>query len=512
MNRLICSISFLLLSCIGFSQKTFFVYIQSEGEQSFFVKMNDRNISSTPSGYVILSPLKDSIYNFRIGFPQNRWPEQDFSIAMSSNDHGFLLKNFNEKGWGLFDLQTFNVQMSGKKESAKIKTGPQSVSLFTEVLSRAANDPSLKERPVFAVQKEEAPSQEVVARQDIPTKGKDLQPEQKEKPADAIDKDSATGAVVISTNATLKDDPSKLQQENAQAQIAVKETQSQKRDTITTSSVTKRMGETKVDTAGKASEPVLADFQKEASQNVNPKKEPATLSQGNAQPSTQVIVKEKQPEKDTSNASSVVKNAESPKAETGNNIAAIQEASQSNKENNNQPQAVYRKSVVLKKSESSSLEGLGLVFIDQYPGGEKDTISIMIPDVAPAFKAEITPQAREKKFLNIDDPKETASSLTAKKNNCKAVASQNDFLKLRKKMAGQKDEEAMLEEAKKEFKTTCFSSEQVKNLGALFLKEPAKFQFYEAAYPYSSDPVSFAALQSELKDPYFIHRFKNMIK
>ena len=79
-------------------------------------------------------------------------------------------------------------------------------------------------------------------------------------------------------------------------------------------------------------------------------------------------------------------------------------------------------------------------------------------------------------------------------------------------MAGQNDDEAMLTEAKKEFKARCFSSEQVKNLGALFLNEPGKFQFYEAAYPYSSDPASFMALQNELKDPYFIHRFKNMIK
>ena len=98
MNRLICSISFLLLSSISFSQKTFFVYIQSEEEQPFFIKMNDKNISSSPSGYVILSQLKDSTYNFRIGFPQSKWPEQDFSIVMKSNDRGFLLKNFNDPG------------------------------------------------------------------------------------------------------------------------------------------------------------------------------------------------------------------------------------------------------------------------------------------------------------------------------------------------------------------------------------------------------------------------------
>ena len=79
-------------------------------------------------------------------------------------------------------------------------------------------------------------------------------------------------------------------------------------------------------------------------------------------------------------------------------------------------------------------------------------------------------------------------------------------------MASQKTDDAMLEEAKKDFKGMCFTTDQVKNLGALFLNEPGKFQFYEAAFPYSSDPGSFLALQVELKDPYFIHRFKSLVK
>jgi hypothetical protein len=51
-----------------------------------------------------------------------------------------------------------------------------------------------------------------------------------------------------------------------------------------------------------------------------------------------------------------------------------------------------------------------------------------------------------------------------------------------------------------------------KELGNLFLNEAGKFQFYEAAYPFSSDKDNFAVLQTELKDNYFIHRFKNLVK
>ena len=78
-------------------------------------------------------------------------------------------------------------------------------------------------------------------------------------------------------------------------------------------------------------------------------------------------------------------------------------------------------------------------------------------------------------------------------------------------MAGQKTEEEMINESKKVFKSKCFTTEQVKNLGNLFLTEAGKFQFYEAAYPFNSDQDKFASLQVEFKDAYFIHRFKKMV-
>ena len=78
-------------------------------------------------------------------------------------------------------------------------------------------------------------------------------------------------------------------------------------------------------------------------------------------------------------------------------------------------------------------------------------------------------------------------------------------------MAGEKENEGMILEAKKEFKSKCFSVEQIRNLGNLMLNEAGKFQFYEAAYPSSSDKAGFSVLQAEFRDPYFVHRFKNLV-
>ena len=70
----------------------------------------------------------------------------------------------------------------------------------------------------------------------------------------------------------------------------------------------------------------------------------------------------------------------------------------------------------------------------------------------------------------------------------------------------------MLDAAKKTFKNTCFSVEQVKNLSALFLNDAGKYIFFDAAYPHVYDSQNFGILQNILTDQYYISRFKAMIR
>src|SRR5688572_25849778 len=105
---ILCSFLYVSVS----AQKVYFVYIQTENEQPFFVKFNKKTIQSSPSGYIILPKLIDSTYELSIGFPKIPGAEQKFSVVVNKKDHGFLLKNFAEKGWGLFDLQSLDVHMA----------------------------------------------------------------------------------------------------------------------------------------------------------------------------------------------------------------------------------------------------------------------------------------------------------------------------------------------------------------------------------------------------------------
>jgi hypothetical protein len=100
---------------------------------------------------------------------------------------------------------------------------------------------------------------------------------------------------------------------------------------------------------------------------------------------------------------------------------------------------------------------------------------------------------------------------TAEIKKCQTVANNDDFLKLRRKMAARTNDDGMLDEARKYFKSKCFSTEQIKNLSTMFLSNAGKYNFFSAAYNYTTDVENFSSLQSELKDEYYISQFKVML-
>ena len=53
---------------------------------------------------------------------------------------------------------------------------------------------------------------------------------------------------------------------------------------------------------------------------------------------------------------------------------------------------------------------------------------------------------------------------------------------------------------------------QIKNLSTLFLNDSGKYRFFDLAYGYVSDAEKFSSLQAELKEEYYINRFKAMLR
>lgn len=442
MKKIHLSLLFSLALLTASSQKVYFVYIQTESEQPFFVKMNDKIQSSTAAGYIIMSKLVDSTYSFSIGFPQNKWPEQNFSVVVGKKDHGYLLKNFNEKGWGLFDLQTLSVQMAitGK---ANIEQKPvienKDVSVFTTILAKAADDPTLKEKPV--------------------------QPKVEEKKIEVA-------VVDVKKN-----------------EESTKETKETKEPVSTTPAKTVDVVVVKKEEPKPEIKEAILVKQIEMTEQPVVKKE-NTISEANE---SMAVTQEKQED-----AKSEVSGSQKPEV--------IKE----------EITDTYKASQVKRWSESSTTEGFGLVFIDNYENGAKDTIRLIIPNPKPAVGLINGEPKEEKKFLDITAiPSQTEEKVVEKaalKSNCNEIATETDFFELRKRMAAAEGDVNMIAEAQKYFKIKCFTTAQLRNIASLFLTDEGKYKFFDAAYKYTSDTEAFNLLQDELKDEYYTSRFKAILR
>ena len=418
------------------AQKVYFIYLQTDNQQPFYARMGEKIYNSTPSGYLILSNLRDSNYSLNIGIQGSQVPDQPYSLTVNKKDQGFLIKNFGDKGWGLFNLTTMATIMPVSKPLnpvQTVKTEKREDNAFTNLLAKVADDSTIKEKPIIekpVEQKTDVAAVNTEKKEEVKNDAKEIVPSKEED----VKKGIIIAPVVINEkpkadSAVVKE---QVQESNNAAQI--------KEDSIS---------------AAKIKEAELL------------KQEELRKQDSIEKARTQVIT-----------------------------------------------EVEYKRSIVKLKSESSTTAGIGLVFLDQLSDQLTDTIRLLIP---PDIKktAPIQTNQQEKRFLDIPPvdsvSKETAAITAIKSNKCKVVANEDDFYKLRKKMAGEKNDDDMISEARKTFKTKCFSTVQIRNLSTLFLSDESKYKFFDAAYQYVSDLENFSTLQSALKEEYYINRFKAMI-
>jgi hypothetical protein len=447
MKSLLLFLGLIVSSICASAQKVYFIYLQSDNGSAFYVKMNDKIFSSTTSGYLILSNLVDSTYNFSLGFPSSS-SESKFVVKLGAKDRGFVIKKL-DAGLGLFDLQNLNIISEQKDNSSNNTSYTRRTDDFSYLLSKAAKDTSL----LYAVTRVSEESTVM----------------QKEEPK-IIDPALRTEESILS-----KDTNTSVQQ------VAIV-SETKKQDTIL---------------------PLQPNIETKTTEGVV-----------FAKPTEELKI-------DT--IASIVLTEQTQQNSTGEktnlNVDTLAKTDLSITSVNNE--AVFKKSQVKKYSESSTTEGFGLVYYDIYDGG-RDTIRLLIPNPPIIFKtAEQDSSLSQKNFIRIEElKKDTVQQIpivVSIKNNvsvqsqCKAIASSNDFFKLRKNMASENTDDGMVDEAKKVFKSKCFATDQIKNLSALFLTSAGKYQFFDAAYLHVSDQENFSSLESEIKDEYYLKRFKALI-
>ena len=472
MRLLLTLFTLLILSPGVRSQHHHFFYIQSDQQQPFYIKIRNEVKSSSSAGFLIIPKLKDSAFDMIVGFPKDQFPEYRFKIAQVKKDRGMSLKNFGEKGWGLFDLNTLEIQMGEKiiREEPKKAVIPPPITndVFTVALASVIDDPGLMA-------------------------------------TELVLKEPATNAIVKNT-------------------VVVKETAPVKKAAEKTVSPDPKMQPDKKETVAVIVPP--------STEKVVP-----PLPKVEASVSGSEVVMNKEAEKaliiDTAKTmESIVEKAPvTLKSDSASNPVSVKEKAQD--------PAVVVSTQVGKISEQLSDSVLELVFTDTDPSGKADTIRVsMIRDFTGKMPADNMPSEKSLTSVVIDtvsqkeksdkalvletpvvqvaetgaDKKITSTGNLNKRAACRQTASDKDMAGLKKRMVPLKDEDDMVTLALKDFKQKCYTTEQVRDLTFVFVRDEGRYKLLDAAYPYVYDPDNFISLESLLSDPYLIHRFKALVK
>lgn len=450
----------LLFYTISYAQQNHFLYIQADDKQTFSVNVNGKTYNSSDIGYVIIPKLTDGKYQLDVSFPDTKYPDQQFNCVINKNDAGYALKNYKEKGWGLFNLQTLDVTMAGTDvpDVPKDTTNPNA---FGEMLSDVMRDTTLKNA---AIELQQAEKQKQIAEQNppsvivIPTLNDSLLNAQKQDSNAALNKTSVmkiaehktnAGTNMVFVDASTGDTIKVFLPKQPQTEVAKEQTSEDKTTDDTTisnnnvdtsASVVAQVNN--IDSTAIADKNVVDSNVVDSSASVKP-----------APDSTAVAVK--QPEQEV-------------KSDSVNTVPEMPVANN----NNAEPKNPF------------------------YKGDKKaDTTS------------NVTTANNETSSQNT-----SPSSSATFKQDCKKMFGDNDLEKLKKKMVSSNTDDKMIQTAKKYIEDKCVTTDQVKSLGLLFLTDDGRYNFFDAMYKNVYDISAFSSLQSQLIDPYYKKRFQAMLK
>ena len=389
------------------SQLNHFIYLQTDNQQPFYIKYNNRIISSSSSGYLILPKLKDGVVEFAVGFPKSNQQEQQFRYTINNADKGFLLKNFSDKGWGLYDLQTSSIVYAAVKPAETNSGAGNTVTPandpFSNMLSKVTQDSTVK---TVTVVKEPKP---VIV--DTP------KPVKVEVVTTAPAKDTIAAKPETKPEKVVEQPVVSEPEWTAPAKSSIK--QVRKFESREGADFVFEIGET-----NGVKDTVRLFIERDTT--LNPVVTPVVIDTPKAE-----IVK-----KDT------VTVVEQPKKE----------------------EPVAKKEEVVEKKEP------------------------------------VTPPV-------VTEPVQKKETASLPNSNCKDFATEDDLIKVRRRMASQRKDEQMVDEAKKAFRTKCFTTSQLRNLSALFLTDEGRYRFFDAALPFVTDYSNFKSLGETINDEYYKRRF-----
>ncbi len=537
----------------------YYIYIQSERSQPFYVRFDGKLLSSSDKGYIIISKLPAGIANMRIGFAKSDVPEQQYMVKVGgSNDQGYLLKQD-----GLYNIVTFAA-------TRPVKKGEEAVAAATQAPAPApveAVPTPVAETPAPAA----APVETAAAPAVEPQKAM-MDSMQKDLAAAFPNKDAGVtvgpGSRPVkpsnkfseSLDRVVKDDRPEepLVDPNAGTGMILAPAQD---TTVAASQVQEKKGRKKRrdrEPLTAEEQQILADVMAEEHKAADVAAAPATTAPATQAPdpvATDVAVTEatnvpaatpapeETPVAEKKSKKSKKKKADDPAFidfQEGNAQATVTEGT---------PVPVVTEDAAPKKKKRKADTDTAVT------DATAATVAPATEEPVPAKKKKRSIDTEEHpnniltddssgyavSDLNIDhsgrkdrkkkkqeaaeegavvsvtagaevpaEEKKT-SSVKMINSDCGKVMDDETFRKLLRKFVGGKDDDGMIDAFRKPTKGYCLETSQVKTLVQLLGTDDSRYRLLDQAYPKVYDSEHFSSLESTLTDNYYKGRFKAMV-
>lgn len=525
-------------------EQQYFVYIQNEKPQPFYVKYNGKVLSSSDRGYIIIAELPAGTTPITVGFPKNEAPEQQFQVKLGKNDQGYLLKQTDEKNFALYNLQTFSVTKANTAEKAPEQpvaaAGGEMAAALTDTNTTPAA-PVATETPAATA---DTTGQAMMAalrkdldtalggKAEITTTGKAAPPKKAgNKFAETLDKvvhddrpeeiaveappaaapaaAAATGAVVDASGVVLTPEPKKNRRKRKQERAALTDEEQ---------ALLKQV----MDDEHKAAQ---ADSAATADAPAAPTETPAAPV--NTEATTQPVAAAETPVTDTA---AVVVNEETPK-----------KARKAKKKKSSDPEFIeFMDDSTGQRSSVPATETAAA------PPAAKESAAEVAAPAANAAAPAITDASavtletpkvskkKKRKLAELADAEERPNNIVtdsvdysapvrkekaAKEEGVKMINSdcantmdETAFRKLLRKFVSAKDDDGMIATFQRNTRGYCLETAQVKRLAQLVGTDEYRYRLLDMAYPKVYDSEKFADLGSLLIDNYYQSRFKAMLR
>ncbi len=456
--RTVLAIIIYLFSAVQLSaQDRYFLCIQTEDKQPFYVRISNKTWSSSTVGNLVVPGLGDSTYQVSVGFPRNKYPEQDFLVTFNRKDLGFTLKPAGDQNFTLVNWN--NGERLSPRASQAIEVNwygeKKKEDAFTSLMAAVVNDSAV----LYVATVKDLPGKQEVFANATPDPG-----------STTIIKDSAIAVVTdsgaMAANAIGANVDSALDLHSGP-------------DTLK-GAMAMNAGDVMVDTAV-----VKVDS------------------------SVAVAVEPKGPT-NTANGLTAVKDS-----------AAAVEAGPILVYKAPRPAVTLVKDYILPKGRSmlftdSSASGVDTISVIIDAGPAPDTAMKAVANTAetpaPVNATPTNAETAAVKNGTAAEPEPEKKKMVMINSDCSNFATDNDIDKLRVKILDEPTLDSKLAATKKLFKSKCIYTRQIRALSELFMNDEAQYRFFEQCYPFTADTSEFRSLISLLTEETYIARFKTLVR